>query len=229
MTRSEALALGLVRYDTGEPCRRGHLTYRYVKCGHCAECWRLKRERYRARMKAAGIPTNRSRPKALPKPRAAAKAAGAVTYFGKPCKHGHPGERYVTSATCLACSRACSRLTCEKALRGGRRRSEADRGVTEVQREKRRQKARRYRLLKKASGKHTSSDVRWLLKQQKGNCGICLEPLGKLAWEVDHRIAVILGGSNERSNLQIAHAKCNRSRGKRHEIDYAQQTFGRLL
>lgn len=38
MERKEARRLGLSTYDTGRPCRRGHLSPRYVIGGQCIEC-----------------------------------------------------------------------------------------------------------------------------------------------------------------------------------------------
>lgn len=40
MTREEAINQGLVRYFTGQPCKRGHLTFRYVANGGCESCLR---------------------------------------------------------------------------------------------------------------------------------------------------------------------------------------------
>jgi hypothetical protein len=37
ITRSDAMALGLKRYNTGKPCKHGHLSDRAVK-GECIEC-----------------------------------------------------------------------------------------------------------------------------------------------------------------------------------------------
>ena len=49
ITRKEAKAQGLVRYFTGEPCGRKHISERYVRCGTCISChrhigkkWRVK-------------------------------------------------------------------------------------------------------------------------------------------------------------------------------------------
>jgi len=42
VTRSEAKALGLVRYFTGEPCKSGHIDERNVSSGSCLACMRLK-------------------------------------------------------------------------------------------------------------------------------------------------------------------------------------------
>ena len=37
-TRAEALALGVTRYFTGKPCKRGHVADRRSDSGDCAEC-----------------------------------------------------------------------------------------------------------------------------------------------------------------------------------------------
>jgi len=38
ISRSDAKRQGLKRYFTGKPCKRGHLTYRYVACCRCSKC-----------------------------------------------------------------------------------------------------------------------------------------------------------------------------------------------
>jgi hypothetical protein len=38
ITRENALRLGLVKYFTGEPCKYGHISERYAKCGGCLTC-----------------------------------------------------------------------------------------------------------------------------------------------------------------------------------------------
>lgn len=229
MTRREARCLGLTRYDTGMPCRHGHLGERYSESGQCCECWRLKNQRRRGRLRKR--PEYVPRPwKVLSHPRVLAKAAGELTYQGKPCKRGHGTERYVSSSECRECARLSSVASHKAQLRGGRRRSEMNRQVDEVQRAKRREKARKYRARQRAAGKdYSTEDVRWLMTRQGGKCGICLLKLGKSAWEVDHRVSLVDGGTNERANLHITCMPCNRSKGKRHEIDHAREHFGRLL
>lgn len=304
ISRSEARELGLKRYDTGQPCRYGHFGGRYVAEGRCAECWRLKNEKRRGRL--------RNRPDYVPKPRkisshpkVIAKAAGALTYRGKPCKRGHASERYVSSGQCLECavisrrSRAGSGIvyseaqlvirrkrsrgykaakraallaaalprvsivelrktalsagdltyvgrpcklghgqlrcvktsicvTCAKKLERNKPNSKLV--STAAERAKRREKARKYKARRRAAGpNYTAADIVWLKKRQGGKCGICLLAIGGAAWEVDHRVPLADGGTNDRLNLHITHMLCNRSKGKRHEIEYAQERFGRLL
>jgi hypothetical protein len=38
MKRREAKAQGLDKYNTGKPCRNGHLSDRYTSSGACLEC-----------------------------------------------------------------------------------------------------------------------------------------------------------------------------------------------
>ena len=54
MRRREALALGLVRYSTGKPCKRGHVCERFAVSGKCLDCcvWYLREQ---AKTRAATI------------------------------------------------------------------------------------------------------------------------------------------------------------------------------
>jgi len=38
MTWAEAKSLGLIKYYTGKPCKKGHIAERYTKSGTCVEC-----------------------------------------------------------------------------------------------------------------------------------------------------------------------------------------------
>lgn len=35
---ADAKARGLTKYNTGKPCKNGHLSERYTRCGHCVVC-----------------------------------------------------------------------------------------------------------------------------------------------------------------------------------------------
>lgn len=45
-SRSEALRLGLTRYFTGKPCKRGHVAERLTSCGRCYDCHRVTRHEW---------------------------------------------------------------------------------------------------------------------------------------------------------------------------------------
>ena len=46
ISRDEAKEQGLKRYFTGEPCRHGHLSERRTNDGKCAECVKIRRDKY---------------------------------------------------------------------------------------------------------------------------------------------------------------------------------------
>ena len=50
--------------------------------------------------------------------------------------------------------------------------------------------------------------------EQNKLCALCGESLELGKWEVDHIIPFCYGGGNERANIQLAHPKCNKSKGK---------------
>jgi 5-methylcytosine-specific restriction endonuclease McrA len=65
-------------------------------------------------------------------------------------------------------------------------------------------------------GKIKPSDAIWLLANHDGLCGICTQPIDQdQPREIDHRIPISAGGTHHRSNLQVAHRSCNRSKGQR--------------
>lgn len=44
-TRDEAIRIGVTRYDTGQPCSRGHLSPRWTATGGCDACLKEHRAR----------------------------------------------------------------------------------------------------------------------------------------------------------------------------------------
>ena|SRR6185369_14798444 len=64
------------------------------------------------------------------------------------------------------------------------------------------------------SGVKTKGHKKALSKVDNPVCGICLEPILHIETAtVDHIIPLAVGGSNYRSNVQLAHPKCNRKKG----------------
>lgn len=58
-----------------------------------------------------------------------------------------------------------------------------------------------------------TSVVEDMRQEQGGDCALCLAPLRHNEGHVDHIIPFCYGGGNERTNIQLAHASCNRSKG----------------
>lgn len=108
MTRREAFALKLVRFESGVPCLRGHLSERYTETNSCLQCRADKRKTVRMEKIALGM----LRPKCVPTPeprragmaRREAFARGLIKFdSGKSCHRGHFGMRYTKSNACIEC------------------------------------------------------------------------------------------------------------------------------
>jgi hypothetical protein len=74
------------------------------------------------------------------------------------------------------------------------------------------------------TGDYTSEDIRKLLDQQKGRCWYCGVDISGY-YEVEHRIPLSRGGTNELNNICLSCRHCNRSKGSQLPHEWS----GRLL
>lgn len=101
MTRREAAEKGLTKYFTGRPCKRGHLTHRYVASGNCSKCSSLRGAKYsktlqKTRKSVGLVEYNRTVPTALAETLDAVIAAYKLS--PPPCPLGCP-----PGMICMAC------------------------------------------------------------------------------------------------------------------------------
>jgi 5-methylcytosine-specific restriction endonuclease McrA len=75
-----------------------------------------------------------------------------------------------------------------------------------------------------ASGSFTAEDVRRQHERQAGRCWWCGEPLNG-RFHRDHLIPLSRGGSNEASNLVLAHPFCNISKKDKMPLEFAGRLF----
>lgn len=112
----------------------------------------------------------------MPRPKcpflAAAKAAGALTYFtGRPCKHGHVSERLVTDRRCRECLSKRDK---------DRWRDPVARGKLQAQSKQRRDAnpGRDFGM--------TAEQYAVLVAASNGRCAICDRSPGKTRHHIDH-------------------------------------------
>lgn len=211
ISREQARKLGLKRYFTGKPCPRGHLSERYVSVCACAECliekaWRGERSRlHRIAYRAKNI--------------AAVRAWGRAAYWRHIEDRRERGRAW--HAKNRTASRALSRAYHAADTDRGRRRRKAwckanpEKVVAILAR-------RRARLLG-ATGSYTATDVIAIFADQHYRCAYCRVNLKGRRRHVDHIVALMRGGSNERRNLQILCPTCNTRKHAKDPVDFARE------
>ena len=151
--------------------------------------------------------------------RVAARAAGLIRYFtGKPCINNHLSERLTSNGGCIKCNAITLKALLHADGTPQQAKLKAVRRVVKIRRRGRESNA---------DGEFTAADIQRIGDRQKWKCHWCGKPT-KQRYHIDHLIPLAKGGSNWPSNLVIACAGCNQSKGATDPIDYAQR-LGRLL
>lgn len=218
----EARAQGLKRYFTGKPCPKGHVAERITSSRACTVCAR-----------AATNIWQRS-PKNHPHIRSYARGfyeenSHKFSERSKKLRLEQPEKikRYKRKeylkhkAKYNAAAKAWREANPDRARELGRKKVLANPEVYRTY--KRNYKARK----KAATGSHSAADIREIFFAQRGKCGYCRIKVGK-KYHVDHIVALVKGGSNNRRNLQILCGPCNNGKSAKDPIDFAQSR-GMLL
>ncbi len=74
-----------------------------------------------------------------------------------------------------------------------------------------------------AEGSHTKEDVARIIALQGMRCVYCKVKLANNRYHVDHQMPLALGGSNDKTNLQVLCPRCNRSKGAKHPLQFARE------
>lgn len=237
----QAKEQGLVRYFTGEPCKRGHLVERLVSTRACLTCklmHKLRWEKDNPEQHQAYNIAKAAEWREENKERHRAKSR--EIYWRNPDKvREREKERWksdpkvrerekLRKATPDYKRKAVARAMVWAKANPGKARA-AIRDWMNRHPEKLAQHARNRRARENnAVGSHTSNDVREIFRMQKGMCAYCRVSLKKVRTHVDHIISLARGGTNNRSNLQILCQSCNLTKSARDPIEFAQ-SLGRLL
>jgi 5-methylcytosine-specific restriction endonuclease McrA len=200
ISRQEAKALGLLRYFTGKPCKRGHIAERYTKRKVCFACQKEDHKRERVEFPEK----RRERDRKSERKRIAAN----------PEKEKARQKRW----------RDNNLDRVRATLRASRKRTNHYEKFREYYRHLAKiSKARR----KGAEGTHTRKQVIALLEMQCGRCVYCGKNIRK-GFHEDHIIPLARGGTNYIENIQLTCPTCNLNKRAKDPIQFAQE-IGRLL
>lgn len=83
------------------------------------------------------------------------------------------------------------------------------------------QQTRRARV-RGAKGKYSAADVAEIREMQRNRCAICRVDLSRVKEHIDHIMPLALGGSNDRTNIQVLCEPCNLQKWAHHPLDHAR-------
>lgn len=207
ITRAEAKVRGEKFYWPENPCPHGHYCQRYTSNRACFECSKIQSAQWYS------DPKNEEKRKAKFKRWADNNREYNQARFAKWRRENPELER---------------QITLDWRRRNSDRFKAKNREWSQNNPEKRRQYLRDYRGRKYANGgHHTARDVLEIYEMQRGRCACCRVPL-KGNYHVDHIVALVNGGRNDRRNLQILCQSCNNQKAAKCPIDF-MRSKGRLL
>jgi 5-methylcytosine-specific restriction endonuclease McrA len=233
-THKEALANGSTRYFTGNPCSRGHVTFRFTANKSCGSCSRAKTNERRARDPDLTRKSARKRywenvEKRRKVAREWAKAHADAIRERNLADPKFKERSRVTQRKWRALNPEKARKA-EKTWQAKNREKMRAASVAYDKANPERARARwrnRSARKRKAEGRHSAADVAHIRRAQKDKCGYCRADLAGKG-HVDHITALSRGGSNLPRNLQLLCEGCNLSKNSKDPIDFAR-SIGKLL
>jgi 5-methylcytosine-specific restriction endonuclease McrA len=206
ISRKEALASGSAKYFTGKPCKRGHISERFVASSNCVACKPVHDAAYRS--SEQGRKTGRKLT-AKYRERHPDRVREAVRK-----RNQRPDVKRVHAE--YEAKRRRLDVAAEK-RKAYRQKPEVKRRHANYQNHVRRPK------LNGAEGKFTKADIAFLLETQRGLC-LCGTNI-ETTYTVDHIIPLSRGGTNWPDNIQLLCAECNSS--KRNKL--MSEWHGRIM
>ncbi len=191
----EARAKALKYYSTGKACPRGHFGPRYVRSSACVECNRERRKRWAQKFPDKAIAWNIANPDRM------RDINNRFYANNREKRKAHARDQRKNN------------IEYRREYAANYRRTNKQKILAHVRSRK--------ALKKGAAGRHTGKDIREILRAQGGKCAYCRILLQK--FHVDHITALVDGGSNARSNLQLTCKTCNLRKNRKHPNDFARQ------
>lgn len=201
VSRDDAIRIGAVRYFTGIPCKRGHVSERRVTSWECVACANtLAAQRFLVHPEK-----KKSKDKAYYHRHKTVLIEKAKAYYLK-----HRAQR-------IARVNELRSIDMQKRPHVYRERVRKNR-ATHPERWKAYANNRRAREV----GHVAAAWIKELHKLQRGRCPVCTEPLPK-AHHLDHIMPLYRGGRHEKGNVQLLCGPCNARKHAKDPIRFMQE------
>lgn len=213
-SKKEAQRAGEKYYFTGKPCKNGHVANRFSSCNSCVECRKILSkiwysDRERARKKTAAWRSNNKERSLKSEREWREKNKERVTATQKRWRDKNPERSKKKYRDWYARNIESERLRSLSWNKENKDYCAAN--------------ARNYRARKKHNGGvHSREDIAAIFQLQSSKCAYCRTALSD-DYHVDHVMPLVLGGSNDRANLQITCPTCNQMKHAKHPIEFARQ------
>lgn len=244
ISRAAAQASGHKKYFTGKECKHGHIAERTTANGICTVCMRdiearhrdthreKFREKWRNNEKTRDPDDRRARRKKweLANPDKVKERKKVWERANPERKRQHEKKyRHANPDKIAKKNKAYKKLHAERLSPIAVARTKQWCLANPVRAAELRRKARQDRRArqKEIGGSYTIAEINLLLEKQSWKCINCNTSLRKKR-ELDHYVPVKLKGPNEIANFQWLCPPCNRKKGAKDPIVWAQEN-GRLL
>ena len=235
ISRQEATDLGLKRYFTGNPCKAGHISERWIKPDCCYECMRLRNLAYSRSHKEYFKAQATKWQKDNPEKRRASLKRYAEKHAEKEAKRKRAlalkqhHEKYQTDPAFRVRKNAATKRWAEqnherntahkRAWRERNRKAERVKALERLRADPDKTKAARAAnkaMRAAAIGRFTAKDVQTILERQSYRCAAPHCRIDVLhAFHCDHILPLARGGTNSADNIQILCPACNLSKNDR--------------
>ena len=196
MTREAALAAGLRRYFTGQPCTKGHIEERLVGDRHCIKCKQI-RENRNPRRNASKRRQRRERPEHFRQREARLRARNP--------EKNRSNKTSWANRHRAQCNATARRWKAANPLRVS--------GHNHFYRSRKRG----------AEGRFSAVDIKNIRDAQRNCCGYCQTSFDHRKAHIDHITPLSKGGTNWPRNLQLLCERCNLTKNNSDPIEYAQR------